>query len=175
MRQEILHLVHHIDAQIVAGQPAVHVHAADDHTAADAGEILGDGVIAIAVGRFLLVPRREGVGGGRNRGDAVFSRDTRDGPAHVFQFAQRVSRFAADRGADFNLALQEFWAHLAAEHVLTLAEKAWWLFGDQIAGFEIDEEIFLLDAEGEVLFRGAVCACVLFCHPVDMDDNYDSV
>ena len=93
VRQEIARLVHEVDAQLVVLDADVHVHAADDEPAADAGEVAGDRLVAVALGRLLRAPAREGVGGGGDRREAVLGRQLGHGAG-----AGRRARRPASRG-----------------------------------------------------------------------------
>ena len=73
MRQEIAGLVHQVDAQLVVLDADVHVHAADDEAPADAGQVLGDRLVAVALGRLLRAPARERVGRGGDRRQPVLA------------------------------------------------------------------------------------------------------
>ena len=72
MRQEVARLVEQVDAQLVVFDADVHVHAADDEAAADAGQVLGERLVALALGVLLGAPAGERVGRGGDGGEVVF-------------------------------------------------------------------------------------------------------
>ena len=83
MRQEVARLVHEVDAQLVVLDADMHVHAADDEAAADAGEILGDAP-GSARARWAAACSSARTGGWRRRwGPGRARRPARDGLAQA--------------------------------------------------------------------------------------------
>ena len=101
---------------------------------------------------MLVAPVREGVTRGGNGGQPVFAGDLRDGGAQMLQSVARLGDVAGDRGSDLDLAAQEFRADLILQPGLAVLHQRVRRLG-QVAGFGIDEQIFLFDAKREVRFR----------------------
>jgi hypothetical protein len=78
--------------------------------------------------------------------------DAADRAAKVDELVARLlDRFAHTR-ADLDLRAQEFRAHLSAQSLLAFGEQLGRRFLGEVARVLIDEEIFLLDADGEAWF-----------------------
>ena len=58
----------------------------------------------------------------------------------------------ANTRADFDLRLQKLGFYLFLEQLLALAEHRWRGLFDQIARLAIDQQVFLLDTNGETRF-----------------------
>ena len=54
------------------------VHAADEHAVGHGLHVVGEALIALLVDIVLLAPVAEGMGGGRDRGEAVIAAGPRD-------------------------------------------------------------------------------------------------
>ncbi len=122
MRQEVAHLVHQIDAQLVVVEPDMDVQPADDQPPRDALQIAVQHLVALARRRLLLVPEGEGMGRGGDRRHAVASGDLRHGRAQVSEIGARLGDAAAFAGADLDLRAQELGADLPGEQALALRQ-----------------------------------------------------
>ena len=127
----------------------MHVHAAHDKAAADAGEIVGERVIAVLVRVQLAGGLGERVRGGGDGGEAVGCGFAGDGGAQVQEIGARLGNGGARAGADLDLRAQELGADLAAELCLACSHHGGRRLGDEVARGAIDEVVFLLDADGE--------------------------
>ncbi len=128
------------------------VHAADDEPPRHLLQILGENVVALLVGVLLALPFGEGMGGGGDRGEAELAGDGADRAAQPHELVAGLLHRVADAGADLDLRAQEFGTHLAAQRLLAFGEQGGRRLGREVAAFLIDEEIFLLDADGETWF-----------------------
>ena len=150
VRQEIARLVHEVDAQLVVLDADVHVHAADDEAAADAGEVAGDGLVALALGRLLRAPAREGVGGGGDGGEAVLAGEARQRcGAGLASSAPAARGGGVHAGADLDLRLQELARHLALQRLLGGFEQGVRHLAHEVPARAVDEQVLFLDADGE--------------------------
>src|SRR5262245_8167603 len=134
----------------------MHVHAADDEAAADAGEIASNGLVALALGRLLRAPARERVGGGRDRGEAVLARQLGDGVAQAGKLDAGLARRLMHPGADLDLRFQELARHLVGHGLLRRVEQGLRHLAHEVPARLVDEQVLLLYADGE--------AGVLECH-----------
>ena len=149
VRQEIARLVHQVDAQLVVVDADVHVHAADDEAAADAGQILGDGLVALALGRLLRAPAREGMGGGGDGRQAVLAGQPRHRRAQRLELGARRARRRVHLRLDLDLRFQELARHLAAQRLLAGLEQRVRHLAHEVPARAVDEQVLLLDADGE--------------------------
>ena len=152
MRQEIRGLVEQIDPELVVLDADMDMHAADHQTARHVLEILGEDVVALLVGMLLGPPFGEGMGGRRNRRQPELIGDAADRAAQMDELVARLRHGLAYAGADLDLRAQEFGADLSAQRFLALGEQRRRRLLGQVAAILVDEEIFLLDAEGEAWF-----------------------
>ena len=149
MRQEIARLVHQVDAQLVVVDADVHVHAADDEAAADAGQILGDGLVALALGRLLRAPAREGMGGSGNRRQPMLAGQTCHRLAQGLELLARRARRLVHLRLDLDLRFQEFARHLPAQRLLARVEQRVRHLAHEVPARLVDEQVLFLDADGE--------------------------
>src|SRR6185437_9733630 len=70
----------------------------------------------------------------------------------MHELVARLLHRVADTRADLDLRAQEFGADLAAQSLLALSEQFRRLLVRKVAAVLVDEEIFLLDADGEARF-----------------------
>ena len=96
--------------------------------------------------------------GGEDR-KAMLGRHGRDGLAQVAQFRARVRHVAMRRGDDLDLRLQEFGGNPAVGRRLGGLEQRLRDFGGDALGLRVDQEILLLDAEGEVVGHAVLIRC----------------
>ena len=148
MRQEIAKLVHQVDAAVGRVDAHMHVHPADQHPPHHAGQVAGQHVVAVLVGMGLVAPIREGVAGGRDRGEVVACRAVRHGGAQAPEILARLGHIAADAAADLDLAIEEFRADLILKPVAAILHQAGGRVGQREA-VAIDQQVFFLDADGE--------------------------
>ena len=149
MRQEVARLVHQVDAQLVVLDADVHVHAADDEAPADAGKVAGDRLVAVAVGRLLRAPAREGVRGGGDRGEPMLSCELGHGGSEIGQFPPCIPRRIMHARADLDLRFEELARHLTLQGLLRGIEQGLRHLARQVPARLVDEQVFLLDADGE--------------------------
>src|SRR5690606_23567567 len=100
MREEVAHLVHEVDAQLVILDRHVHVHAADDQAAADALHFLGEVLISLLFRRRLVEVVSERMRRGGNGGTSEVRRDLPDRAAQGGQMPARLPKRAAGWRAD---------------------------------------------------------------------------
>src|SRR4029077_7015319 len=68
------------------------------------------------------------------------------------QLIARLLHRVANAGADLDLRAQEFGADLAAQGLLAFGEQFRRLLAREVAAVPVDEEVLLLDADGEARF-----------------------
>ena len=144
-----------VDAQLIVLDADMHMHAADHQPARHLLQIFGEHVVALLVGVLLTPPFRKGMRGGGDRREAELIGDGAHGRAQPDQFIARLLHGMADARADLDLRAQEFRAHLTAvieQRFLAFGEQGRWRFRREVAAVLVDEEVFLLDAEGEAWF-----------------------
>ena len=140
-----------IDAQLVVLDADVHVHAADDEPAADAGEVLGNGPVAFAVGRLLDAPARKGMGRGGDGCQVVLA-------GHLRLPSRRSSANSAPAAPGLRCTLvptsicdfrnsRATWSPSAL--LAAFEQQLCRHLAHEIAAGTVDEEVFLLDADGE--------------------------
>ncbi len=152
MRQEIRGLAQNIDAELVVVDADMDMHAANHQTPHHLLQILREDVVALFVGVLLARPFGEGMGGGGDGSEAELAGDGAHGRTQADQIGARLLDRTADLGADLDLRAQEFGADLAGQRRLTFGEKRGGLLLRKVARLLVDEEIFLLDADGEARF-----------------------
>ena len=150
VRQEVGRLVHQVDPGLVVGDADMDMHAADQHPVAHIGEIAAELVVARAVAAGLGGPRGGRVAGGGDRRQAVALRHPGHRAAQADELAARLAGAAADAGADLDLAAEIFRRHPVADRLGAFVDHRLGGLGE-IEAFGIDEEIFLLDPDGEVV------------------------
>ncbi len=148
VREEVAELAHQVAAQRVVVDPDMDVHPADQHAARDAGEVALEDVVAVLVGRDLVAPVGEGVAGGSDGHEAVPRGVARDAGAQLAQFLAGGADVAAHPGADLDLALQELGADAVLELGAAGVHQRLGRVGE-VHRLTVDEEVLLLDAEGE--------------------------
>jgi len=149
VRHEVARLVHEVDAQLIVLDADVHVHAADDESPAHPGKVACDGLVAVALGGLLRAPTRKRVRGGGDRGEAVLVRQPRHRHPQIRQFPTRFARRPVHAGADLDLRFQELARDPLLQCRLRGIEQRLRHVAHQIAARLIDEEVLLLDADGE--------------------------
>ena len=152
VRQEISGLAEEIDAELVVVDADMDVHAADDEAPHHLLQILSKDVVALFVGVLLARPLGERMGRGGDGSEAELAGDSAHGRAQADQIGARLLDRAADLGADFDLRAQEFRADLAWQRLLAFGEEGRRRFLREVARLLVDEEIFLLHADGEARF-----------------------
>ena len=78
--------------------------------------------------------------------------DASDGAAQMHKLVACLLHRFADASADLDLRTQEFGADLAAQRLLAFSKQRRRRLLREVASFAVDEEVFLLDAEGEAWF-----------------------
>ncbi len=149
VRQEVGDLVHHVDAHVVVLDPGMDVHAADQHPPGRRPHVVPEPVVAFLSRVALAAPGGEGVGRGGDDRIAMLPGCRRHRRAQGAQLAHRLGDAGMRPGADLDLALQEFGGDLVAHRLAAILEETGFGFGDQIAGLAIDDQVFLLDPEGQ--------------------------
>ena len=152
MREHVARLVHQVDAQIVVVDADVDVHAADDETPHHLLKVVLDRLVALLVGAFLLAPYRKRMGRRCDQPQPVRAGHRCDGAAQPLQIGTGFADGGAHPGTDLDLALQELGSHLPFEQPLALRKHLRGSFVNEVAGVRVDEEIFLLDPDGECWF-----------------------
>ena len=105
----------------------------------------------------------ERVGRGGDGGDGVFLGNVRDGAAQPGQLLPRGFEVLVDAGADLDLRAEELGRHLLAERLLALLHQ----LGRRCskpAALQVDEVVFLLDAEREGRLLGAHGSALGVCN-----------
>ena len=154
MRQEIARLVHQVDAQLVVLDADVHVHAADDEAPADAGEVAGDRLVASrSVGSCVLQRANGWVEAAIGAmpcfaatSATVRRRPASSAPRRLKSLQRRCRPRSASSGTRAPPACRA-----ACSHSLNSSAGA----RRKPAARQVDEQVFLLDAEGEGWFLGA--------------------
>ena len=149
MRQEIGKLVEQVEAHRLVLDGDMNVHAADEQPARHDLHVPGDRVVALLVGVHLDVPVGEGMRRGGDRRHAVTGGRLGNGAAETGERGARLGERAADRRADLDLATQEFAGDIVSQRRTALGHQPGGRIDDKVAAFAVDEEIFLLDANGE--------------------------
>ena len=147
--QEIGRLGHQVDAQVLVLDADMDMAAADQHPPPRRAEVGAQFVIARLAGMALAAPLGEGVGRGGDRGIAELGRRRGDARAHPHQIGLGLGHAGVGPGADLDLALQEFRRHLLAQQFVATLEEAGLRLAHQVAAGALDDEVFLLDADGE--------------------------
>ena len=136
---------------LVIVETDMHMHAANQQPLRDSLQILGQDVVAVAVGLPLRVPIGEGMGGGGDRPKSMALGRFGDAEAELTQLVPRGVDGIANRRADFDLGPQKFGhdgADLFGNDRLAVAQKARRRIVDEVACVGIDEHVFLLDPNG---------------------------
>ncbi len=163
MRQEIGELAHEVDAQLRILDSDMDMHAADDEPARRRLMIAGQRDIALAVGRLLPVPFGEGMRRGSDGGETMAAGDLRHHPAQPHKLRTGFGKAAAHRRADLDLSAQELRRHAAGKPPLAFAQHLRRRIAGEVAAGAIDQQILLLDAEGEGGLAHASLPCRSGC------------
>jgi hypothetical protein len=131
------------------------MNAADQHAPTDAAKVIFQLVIAILVGVSLIFPIRRRMAGRCNWSEAVVRRTVTDRVAQMCEIIKRIACRGADTCSDFDLALQKFRAYLAAERGFAFCHKGV-RHCRQSARLNVNEEVFLLNSDGEIRFDHAL-------------------
>ena len=131
----------------------MHVHAANQHPAHHACQILAQHIIAVLVSVVLFLPVRKRMTRGGNRGQPVFGRMFGNAGAQAFQIIAGLTNCLANLGADFDLALQEFGTDLTLEFSHAIVHHRLRRLR-QSKRFKINQQVFFFNANGE----GGVCS-----------------
>src|SRR4051794_35970114 len=110
------HSIHQADALFAAADRDMDMHTANRRATGDSLIVVDDRPVAIGIGMALVIPAGKWM---RGRGDQAHVEALRDLRQRRTQPAQLTARFAdigADGRADFDLTLQELWAHLLTEN-----------------------------------------------------------
>ena len=149
VRQEIGDLVQQVDAKLVVVDADMHVHAAN-HQAADHGlQVLGDNGVALLLGVGLFLPAGKRVRRGGDGRQAVFIGDLGDNGPDRRQVFVDFGDVGRDLGVDFDLRPQEFMRDNALDAFLAVLEQCFRRVAGDVPGLLVDEQVFLLDADGE--------------------------
>ena len=152
MRQEIGGLTEQIDPELVVLDAHVDMHAADQEPPRHVLEVAREHVVALLVGVLLARPFGKGMGRCGDGSETELVGDAADGAAQMNQLVARLLHGLAHAGADLDLRAQEFRADLAAQRLLAFGKEGRRGFLGEVAALFVDEEVFLLDAEGEAGF-----------------------
>ena len=163
MGKEIGELAHEVDAQLGILDPDMHMHAADDKAAGRRLVVAGQRDVALAIRRLLVVPFGEGMGGGGDRSKAMDAGDLRHDPAQPGQLVAGLGEAAADGGADLDLSPQELRRHPAGKPRLAFAQHLRRGIAGEVPAGAVDQQILLLDAEGEAGLAHAGMPCKSGC------------
>ena len=149
MRQEVAHLIHQIDAQVVVLDPDMYMHATDQQPPGHGLQIAGQGLIAVLVDKLLLLPSREGMGRGGDGRQAVVIRHLGDRGPKIGEVIARLAHGGAGMGADLDLGAQKFRRYPALQHGRALTQHGLGRLDGEIAAGLVDEEVFLFYADGQ--------------------------
>jgi len=125
------------------------VQAADRQPPPDPLQISVQTRIAVALGGLLRVPAGERMRPRGDRRQTAPRRHPGDRRTKPPQIGARLVEARANPGSDLDLRAQKFRAYLPPEQPLAFRQHLRRRIADDIARGAVDEEIFLLDAEGE--------------------------
>ena len=108
VRQEIRHLVHQVDTQLVVFDADMHVHTANQEPPGGALHLNRQLVIALLARVFLVLPVAERVRRRCDRFQAVPVRDFLDVATQVHKLFTNFRNVLADLGTDLNLRAKQF-------------------------------------------------------------------
>ena len=149
MRQEVRHLVHQVDPELVVFDTDVHVHSADHETPRCRLHLHGECLIAVLLGLLLLPPPGERMRGGGDRREIVLGRDLDDAGSEPLEFRLGFLHVTTNTGADFDLRAQQLGRHLLAQQLFGFAHEFRGRIDNQRAGLFVDQQVFFFDAERE--------------------------
>ncbi len=150
MRQEIRGLVHQVDAQLVIGNADMDVHAADREPPSDALQIVLAGSGSARDPWSSARPSGQRDASRRRSGPSRAAPPPRRSvPRNRRRSARASPRLAQTRVPTSICDRRNSRAHLRAEQCLAFGQHPGRRIADDVARRPIDEEIFLLDAEGE--------------------------
>ena len=152
MRQEVRELVHQVDAQLVVVDADVDMQTADHHAPCGALHLLEERDVAFLVRALLAGGEREGM---RRCGDGREAEATGcldHGPAQLRELLPRFGDVAADRCCDFHLRTQELGEGTPRRLCIQLREELLGWFARHGPGLAVDEQVLLLDTEGQRRF-----------------------
>jgi hypothetical protein len=147
--QEVAQLIHEIDALLVVLDTDMNVHSAHEEAAAEACEIMREGVIAGAVGMERLAGARERMGRGGDRREAVARGAGNDAAPEALEFRPRLIEGSAGSRADLDLRAEKLRRHLRPQDPLAVGDEARGRLRDERARRHIDEVVFLFDTDGQ--------------------------
>ena len=150
VRQEIGQLVEQVEAERLVLDADMDVHAADQEPPGHHLEVAGERVVALLVGVALQAPLGEGVGRGGDRREAVAvgagGHGARAG-GRARPAPRPASRRPRCRSRPGSAGTPR--SPAAPSAASRSAASAGRRIGGEIAGLAVDEEVFLLDADGE--------------------------
>ena len=145
-------MIEKVDPELVVLDADMDMHAADHQPPRHVLEIAGEHVVALAC-RYAAgstIGKRMGRCGDRRQPELIG--DAADGAAQMDQLVARLLHRSAHLGADLDLRAQELRADLAAQRLLAFGEQRRRRLRGEVAAVLVDEEIFLLHADGEAGF-----------------------
>ena len=152
MRQEVAHLVHEVDPQLLVLDADMDMHAADEQTVGHGLHVVGEPLIALLVHIVLLPPIAEGVRRCCDRSEAVIAARPGDTAAQAAQFLPNLADVGANARADFHLGLKKLVGDLLPEFPDAFVDQAFGRIRRQVTRLHIDQEVFLLDTQCEGRF-----------------------
>ena len=104
------------------------------------------------VGVLLCPPLSEGMGRRGDRSQSVTAGDFRHRATQIGEFGARSLDRFAHGSADLELSAQEFSTETSAQVRLEFVDQRLRRLADQIPGVQVDEQVFLFDANRETWF-----------------------
>src|SRR5262245_8160191 len=149
MWEKIAGLIEEIDAQLIVLNADVHVHAADHEAPPDAGQVLGNRLIARPLRGLLRTPARKGMGRGGDRRQAVLGGKISHRATQACELRARLARSLMHAGAHLDLGFEELARDLGLQSLLGGLEQGLRHLAHEIARRLVDEEVFLFDANAK--------------------------
>ena len=128
------------------------MQAADRQPPHDTLQVVAQVGVAAPLGGLLRVPAGKGMGRRGDRREAMARGDRDDSAAQPAEIRARLGEAGADPRADLDLRAQKLRADLPRQQRLAFGQHLGRRVAGDIARPAVDEEIFLLDAEGEFGF-----------------------
>ena len=153
VRQEIRHLVQHVDPVLRIRDPHVHVHPADHHPLRQRLHVFRQRLVALPVRRQLPRPERKRMSGGRHDSQLVRRQRLRQGAPQRRQPFLDLRDRAAHARADLDLRAQELRAHAADfgwDSGRALMQQRPRRVGHQVPRVGIDDQVFLFHPDREL-------------------------
>ena len=152
VRQEVIELVHQVDAQLIIRNPDVDVHAADQQAPGRSLHIVLQDIVAFLRRRQLLMPAAERMGGSGDGGETVAVGNLDDRASQRGKVGTGLGDSSAWPGAHLDLGTQEFRGDLPSAQRRAFLHHGAGRVIAQVPRRFIHQQVFFLDADAEFRF-----------------------